>query len=411
MTDYKSWRVISSTTALTLFVLTLIWFVLPVLSVIPILFYATRQSIQNSIIGRSFLLFLVSLSFGLIAYTAESVSVKVTDIYRYQELYSSFVNLPLSSVNLKNPLFDLINYLSANYITDNPQFVGLFWTTFTYLFFLLAVNKIISNTNKIDRDWLFIIFVGCILIIPFVWITELIKQSISFSVFAFALAKKLKGEKSASMFCLIGLLLHIPMIIILPIFFYNSKLIARNIIPIFLVSIGLSFFNILDLLSPLAELNIIKKIGLSERIIAYNSGFGFIISKRFYLQLAFYISQILLLILFRINKMVDDELIIVILSLSVLLINMGNSHNFVRLVYVYYPFYSLVMLFTLSSIEKLTNRILVASCTCLFYSISNSIMTYKFLYSTAYSNNYMDNNIVGLLFSNVAQFIRYSIYI
>jgi hypothetical protein len=408
-TSDKSWRIISSSSITILFVSTLLWFVFPVLSILPLVYMATTSSSQVSKTGRRFMLLLVSISFGLIAFTAESVSNKVTDIFRYQELYDSYSGSSFSDIGMKNPLFDSVNYILANYITGNSQFVGFFWITLTYLFLLFSVIKISSKACRLDGDWVFLIIVASLTIIPFVWVTELIKQSISFSIFAYALSKKLSGEKNSYVFSLAALLLHIPVIILLPIYFYDNKFIRKYIVPIAILCFGLSFFNILELLNPIADFKIMDKIGLSERIKTYTGGYGFVMSKRFYLQLAFFVSQIILLIAFRFKKYDKTYLVLSILSLSMLLVNMGNPHNFVRLIYVYFPFYIFVLVFTISSMEKVINRVIVLCVTCSFYAISNAIMTYKFVNSTTYSNHYMDNDLIKILFSNVGQFFQYSI--
>ena len=388
----------------------IIWGIIPIISIPLLLYLALNNRFSITIKEKYFLLFITALSFGLVAYTVSSAGIETSDVVRYRDIYNDAIGQDFRDISPLNYFFNIINWILANYVSSNGQFLSLFWSTVTISFALFASLKIILYLFEDRGDLYFILILLSLIIIPFITTTEMIKQTTAFSIFFFAISKKITKEKYAIIFFIISFLIHPQSVIfIIIIYFYNNKYINKYIIQIFIISFIFSFINILDFINPLSHFAIFNLIDLSDKIEAYKNWDQWGGSKRYYIIFAMMAIQIAIYIYqyYKQKDFKNDLSILGILIISVLLFNMSNQHDFARLIIILFPFQILVTLFDIKAFNKVNDKKIVIALLFSFYLISNSIYTYKQLNSDESRQSYMDNNWIRILTSNVSNFFQY----
>jgi len=389
-----------------------LWFIIPILSIPIILYIAFNHKFPFTTKEKYFILFIISLSFGLIAYTVDSAGFETSDVVRYRDIYKDAIGQNIRDISTLNYIFNLINWFLANYISSNGQFMSLFWGSITMLFTLLASFKIIKYFFEDNGDLYYILMLLCIIIIPFITITEMIKETVAFSIFMFAITKKISNEKNADYYFLISLLIHPVSIILISItYFFTNKYISKYIILILIISLFFSFVNYMDFMTPLTRIPLFNILDLAEKINTYKDWSQWGGSKRYYiisgivfLQVEVYIWQ------YYKQKNIKNELSILgILIVSVLLFNMANPHDLARLIFVFFPFQIIITLLDIKSFNINFDKKIVIVFLFIFYISNNSIYTYKQLNSSESRQSYMNNNLSELLTSNFVDFIQYKV--
>ncbi|WP_285060314.1 EpsG family protein [Pedobacter ginsengisoli] len=406
-----------------------VWFFSPLVGALLLLplWISFKQKSQWK---DTFIIFMASLTFGLIAYTGQSIGVDETDIARYHFYYtvvsdiesigSFFVLMVLDGGS--NPVFYVINFLISRVFPLNVQVHIMFWVTVTYFFTLMGVYKLSGLYARpvptlVTKLLIFIFLIG---IMPFFTITEIIKQSASVSIFFYALSKKLLNEKHSLLWLLVALLVHVSSIMLLPVFFfYNNRLFIKNIYLLFFISIVLSFFNFNVILTSI--LSLLPGGALLATAKEYQNVEVWTIGFRIYSTFFFYI--LLLLPLFydyyrtkKLNILPEYEpikkniLMILFLSFMILLINRGNVHNFIRYVFGLYPFYMLVIIFTLKTQFRAVERYSIAIVAICFFTYSNvKLLAVQTSDDVNYANSYFDNSWKNLLTSNVYEYLSFEV--
>lgn len=398
----------------------LVWFFIPLLS-LPLIFVLWNYLQVPSKSKDTFIIFLLSLTFGLVAYTGQSIGVDETDIARYQFSYglvsdiesisSFFVLMVLEGGS--NPVFYLINFLFSRVFPTNPQVHILFWVTVSYFFTLLGAYNALRYLGKpvpanISKILIFTFLIGTI---PFFTVTEIIKQCSSVSIFFYAIVRKLLKEPHSVKFMVLSLLVHASSLILLPLFFlYDSKVIKKYILPIAFGCIIFSFFNFNVVLT--SVLSLLPGGALLAQAKEYQNTEVWSISLRHYGTFFFY--GVLLLVLafdwYKTEKtqLKTNVLMVLFLSFTLLLINRGNVHNFIRYIYGFYPFYMLAIIMMLKGQIKVYERYSLALVAILFFTFSNiKLLSIQTSADVNYANSYFDNSWSNLLTSNVADFLNF----
>ena len=395
-----------------------VWFIIPFLScfIIPLLVFFIPFRISTI----KFLYFLISLSLGLIGYTAKSIGLHETDISRYSYLFESltqiksfndFILIAVIEGGI-NPLFQGVNFLLAKAFPDTPQTLPFLWVTITY-WFSFATYIVLTNFDKRTEKAQFIlisllVFTGIIL---FARTTESIKQCSSVAIMGYAIAKKIRGQKSRWP-AVLSIGIHVSSVILLPIYWVIGKpFISRYKNILVSICILFSFIDIFKIFSLLPA----SIIGgdLSERLIDY-AGYGLEASKRIYIQFLGYILIVLLLAYYYKRKPDDNlrkSLDCHIMAICILLLNRANDHNFIRYIYGYFPFVGIAY-FQLLKLKKwgMNEFIGLNVVFILFFVYSNVSYLASFTDSaTDYANSYVNNSLSNLLTYNVSDYIKYRV--
>lgn len=401
---------------------TAFWFLLPVLSVFVFIVVLYKFQFNRKV--ETFLFLLIALSFGLIAYTTQSVGARASDITRYFFTYSwlvqvnSFNDFVISFVvdGGNNVLFYLITFLMTRIFPDNPQVMPFFWVSLTYFISFLTIRECATYFKGLSREKYIIIILAAIIgIITFFTVTEILKQVASVAIFAYALIFKLKNKKGSMWLLVISVLIHFSSFLLLPIYFLCKKEKILKYMPVlFLVCFVFSFFNFNVLLYGI--LSVFMQHGdLINRVEYYQDVETWTISFRYY---AVFFMYFLLISIFYYdyyntsNKNERDQkrhlLIVHSIAFFILLINRSNVHNFLRYLMGYFPFYiiAVIQLFTLRMI-KFEKWLLIGGVICFYIYSNTKLLLDQTIIGGDYSNAYMNNDFIKLFGSNVIQFFYF----
>ncbi len=398
-----------------------VWFICP----IPCIFLFTLflYKFQFSKQVETCLLLFIAISFGLIAYTTQSIGERPSDITRYNFIYSyistvdSVQSFLISFVidGGNNVLFYLITFLMTRVFPNNPQVLPLFWVSVTYFFCFITIRQCARYFKLARQTYITLIFISFTGIITFYTTTEVIKQTASISIFMYALMLKLQRKKGALLILMVSVLVHFSSMLLAPIYFICNRYKVVRYLPAFLVvCIALSFFNFNVLLYNILSLFLGSKSDLLMRIQTYEDVETWTISIRFYALFAVYLLLVAILYWdYYITQNQHEKnnkkslLIVHCFAACLLLINRGNVHNFIRYILGYFPFYIVLVaqLFNMR-IAKFDKKLLLAFVFA-FYFFSNIKMISAQTTSLDYGNSYMNNDIVKLFSSNVIQYLQY----
>lgn len=402
----------------------IVWFFLPVLSVVIFLPLLYRFHFNRKV--ETFLFLLIALSFGLVGYTTQSVGVRDTDITRYFFTYSwlsqvsSFNDFVISFVvdGGNNLIFYVITFLMTRIFPDNPQVMPFFWVTLTYFVSFLTIRECVTYFTGLSREkYVLIIFASIVGIITFFTVTEILKQVSSVAIFAYALIKKMKGQKGALLILIISILIHFSSLLLLPVYFLCRKEKIIGYMPVvFFVCLVLSFFNFNVLMYDIISL-VFNQGVLVERLKFYEDVETWTISLRFY---AVFVTYFLLIVLFYYDYYNTDNsfekrqkrhfLIVHSIAFFILLINRSNVHNFIRYTLGYFPFYiiAVIQLFTIRIVKF--EKIILMALIFAFYFYSNiKMLADQTVVGADYANSYMNNDLPKIITSNVVGFFRFRI--
>lgn len=179
--------------------MTVLWFILPFLSIFIFLYLIGKYRLSSS--KLSYVLFLISCTFGLLAYTQQSLSD--TDVTRYYAMFEPFVDTNLNLANyllLTDSLAYTFTILSI-FLTSlfkNVQIVSGFWVFITYQFYFLGIRNYLQVRNIIlsPKQMSFIVGISVFGLILFTQVSELLKQGAAISLFFYTFTYFLKtGHK------------------------------------------------------------------------------------------------------------------------------------------------------------------------------------------------------------------------
>jgi hypothetical protein len=397
-----------------------VWFIFPFACIFlfPLLLFKFTfdKRVEN------FMLLLIAISFGLVAYTTKSVGIRDSDISRYYLSYNYISNVHTFNDFIlsylldggNNFLFYLVTFLMTRVFPGNPQVMPLFWVSVTYFFSFLTIKECVRYFSLNRKIFILLIFFSCFGIITFYTTTEIVKQAASVSIFGYAILLKIQGKKRALFFTIISILVHFSSFILLPVYFFCNKPRILKFMPlIFFVSFILSFFNFNILLYSVLSLFLGKGSDLLMRVQFYEDVETWTISLRYYA--VFFMYFFLLAVLYwdyliesKTEAIERKQKIIIIhcLAFLILLINRSNVHNFLRYLMGYFTFYimAVAQLFTIriAKFDKIILLIIVLG----FYLYSNfKMLSAQTIIGGDYGNSYMNNDLFRIATSNVVNFL------
>jgi hypothetical protein len=402
-----------------------VWFFLPVLCIIPLFVILFKVKLKDA--QQIFLLFLIALSFGLVAYTTKSVGVEETDIARYYNQYkivaevkgfSDFVLLFLIEDGT-SLLFQLVTLGMSKVFPSNPQLLPLFWVTFSYFFTFLTIKEgTYFITGRYSKLYVVIVIIAALGIITFFTVTEIIKQVSSVSLFSYALMLKVNGKRGAGLCLVLSVLIHLSSFFLVPVFVFFNRRKVFNYLPIIsIVCLAVSFLNFNVVVAALYSAVIGADSGIKARLEYYKDIETWSISFRFLMIFLIYILQIALLYVdyfketdLQLKGRKKSLVTLQTLAFLFLFINRSNVHNFIRYTFCFFPFYALAYLQLFYSRIRKKELVVLLSFIGAFYIFSNiKLLTSQTIVGGQYDNSYMDNDIVQILFSNVYLFLKFKV--
>ncbi|GEM_PF-6662267 len=353
-------------------------------------------------------LMLVSFSFALLAFCADSSGFISTDLIRYRDSYSTYVGNPFGFMFTMNILYDTLSWLFANYISDNSRCVGLLWVFISNLFMMLSVKNLSEYYVGSNYKLHFICYLAVILIIPLAMQNELLKQVTSFSLALYIISRIICNKRRSITVLLSFLCFFVhpsSSVFLVPLFFVKSDIIQNNMKLIVAFSIIVSQFNILNLMLYMPIPNGLNDLLDIQSIIsdyAEFSSFGG--SKRYYLVFFFYSLMLVNLLRYKIDNRCKTALVSLELMWSILLINISNVHNFARFTNTLYPFFVMsliVSVYVMRSKGMLYYVFIVCSL------VMSNIILYYSNKDVGYYLTYMNNDFVNLFSSSVIDYLDY----
>jgi hypothetical protein len=396
--------------------ITLVWAVFPVLSVFLIFFLIYKLNRQSY--SLNYLCLLIAVTIGLIAYTGQWIGTgEPTDLTRYTTQFQTFTEIKTASQFFITAIltdggvylvFEFFTLLLAKIFPHNPQVLPFFWVGTAYFFMLLGLTELAQYQKTFSKKIFIILALLCLFGTTFFTLeVELIKQSSSTGIAAYAIFRKLNGKKYCWWIFIAALLVHTSVIIFLPMMWLMEKKVVTKY---HLLLIGgallMSFVDLNKLLS------LVGSGGLAEKAAFYAKVSNWQITKINYLMFTLFGLFTLVCVWERSrNKQMDEyrrQLFnVCIMSFCFLVIQFSSIHNFVRYTYLYSPFYVLSFFFLLISSMKRKEKVTIVTAYFAFMVFIN--FSYLMIYlNSDYTNQYMDNSVVKLLTSNVYMFLKYN---
>lgn len=395
-----------------------IWWFFPFLSII---LFSSIVALRKYLAPK-FLCILISLSFGLVAYTLKANGEIETDMMRYYDIYLYYANLNalndfIVAILLQgdlNLLFQIFTFLISRLFPSNPQVFAFFWVTITYyVIFLTCFELQEYYSKKFKGDVIgFLILATTLGIVSFYQVTELVKQSVAISFFGYSLVRKLNGKK-AFIYLVISCLLHFSSFFLIPIYFFvNNKWSNGRIKWIFIACVALGLINILSFAFFISKLVPLPG-NLAEKILEYTEIDNWEYAKRYH----FYLFVMFITVVLHYNKKIHLReayhrklFNVIYLSCCFIVLNFSNLYNYLRYTLTYYPFY-LFGIFTLIA-SKYSNNMKYLFYFFLFsfhLYFSVSMLYFRTQEGGNYSNSYMNNSLHLLITSSVTDYFNFRI--
>lgn len=202
-------------------------------------------------------LVIMSLFWGLLAFTQKSLAVEDTDCIRYYRSLEYFEGwnpmLALCSLNL----IEILNYVFSpvsvfvTALTDNVQSISFLWTFLVYLLTFLSMRRLMKYYECYEqRKFAKLVLIMTFCFLAFVQVSELLKNSAAFAVFFYAFTLQITNNSRMLVWALVlvSIGIHPSVIMLLPLFFYkliNAKIALAFAVIVFLLSLTI---NIVDML-------------------------------------------------------------------------------------------------------------------------------------------------------------------
>ncbi|MBF0576524.1 EpsG family protein [Dysgonomonas sp. GY617] len=388
----------------------ILWFFFPILSIPIFLFLLGYNQITLTKTNQFLLIILIACSFGLISYVTGSGGAEDNDMVRYRQVFGLMTDRQIEELNVGSYFFLIINWFIANYISPDGQVMSFVFTSISYFFILLSIKRF--SILYVEKKYHCLVLFSVIFIISILVTTEFVKQVLSSALFLFGLTYKITSKKRSYIWLVLSVLVHpASAIMIAPLYFYDFRIVRKNIYLILVICIILSQIDIVQILASFSNLPIMETLGFSDRLQAYSSDYeGFGGSKRYYLIFLFYILQIfpIYYAFFKRKDTKNPICVFFLLTVCILLFNMSNTHNFARLTRNFYPFQILALIFSIQYINFPFKKIWIyLIMACLFGS--NMIEFTRTMVNVNYHATFMGNDWLALFFSNVLNFINYKV--
>ena len=403
------------TSSVYLLILTIVWFIIPYPSIILLLFFLNQQRVTLN--ELKYTVFLISLTFGLLSFTQESIN-NPTDVVRYYEVYYPFISRGgnILGVILEEPIltysFTFINIIISS-ITRNVQYISLFWTTFIYyLYFLSIINYFsVARIALTKSNTFLVIFFSIFGVILFTQVTETVKTAAAFSLFFYIFSIYLIDDKFGLKLLLLLILdfgIHAMVLFLVPLFFYKRFKSGTLLTVLILVVAICSQLNIMQIASNiLPDYGLLGVLKLKSEHYSLDDGF---FSKSITYN---FVAVIILLVgIFLYIKNIFNKkncyLNIVLIYLIIMYLNFNNSNGFVRFANFASFIIALEFIPLLKNLSR--NNIILLLLFVYFFAHNLHITYVRTLVPGGYCSSYMDNSISRILLSSSIEYLSFIAY-
>jgi hypothetical protein len=214
-------------------------------TLIGILIIVSSRGIRHSYF--TYLIFIIVLPFAYMNYTKNAES----DLRSYYLIYGMLDNASISDyLSIFNRIMttDYFYYLVSLIIvklTSNNNLVTLFWTITMYMFLGLALLNIF-NLLKIKKPAYFALalIVTIFVYFPFTSTGHLVRQFVAMPIIVYGITRKLMGKQYLAYFLLSAFIHTSSLVLIIPIYIFNSRYRWSVLILISFLMLFVSQFNI-----------------------------------------------------------------------------------------------------------------------------------------------------------------------
>ena len=389
---------------MNLLFLILLFLISPFFAMIASFWMLSNKNMTNR--GVYTCIVVISLFWGLLAFSQKSLAIEDTDCIRYYLLLEPYELVTplegLQDINILELLYFIFYPVSiiAISLTGNVQIISFLWTFIAYIFTYISIKKIMDYYGTFTQfDFAKVLIICTFCFMSFVQISELLKNSAAFAVFFYALTLYItKGNKIRVItYIFISVGLHTSVVMLIPLFLYKvmkTKLLIIIGIGSLIIS---STTNIIDLL-----INILPGSGYFELLQNQFSNYGegetgsthYVI-----LQLALLCPTLYLWIKYKNYIDVSYAVNLVLLYFIISNFNFYNLVAYLRLSIFSHWLFTLILIkyIEYSRINININKIKYALIVSMFF------MTVKWTYSRTlsggYCSSYMDNSIPKIILS------------
>lgn len=353
----------------------------------------------------------ISLFFGLLAFTQKSLAAEDTDCIRYYAGLEYFENINPLEVFGEFDFMELINFVfypvSAFTValTGNVQSISFLWTFLVYFLTFLSARRLLKYYECYsNRRFAYLLICLTLCFIAFVQVSELLKQASAFAVFFYGFTMFMTGgSKSIGTLCIFAAIgLHPTSMMLLVLFFYN-KVDAWLLLAILLIVIGMSMFvDVVTYSMSLLPASNYTRL-LMERFSVYEQPSGSI--HYMLLQFLMLFPSLFIWLIHKPNDRKQQYAInVVLLYFLVSCLNFGNLVAYLRFSIFAHWLFALDYILCLKNIRYNDVRIVLR---VLVFSMSLMTMRWTVGRTTegGYASSYMDNNIMKIITSSSYDFL------
>lgn len=353
-----------------------------------------------------FLLFVISLFWGLLAYTQFTETGDLSRVYKriqFSDTLSIQGYIAFMLSGSKYILFDWANLLIYK-VSGNIRLVSFFWIFLLYYSFFMGILHLLEY-KKIGLSWKNmggIIAASVFCFILFTQVTEIMKQGVATAVFFYAYSCFLVGKRKRGI--IIGLLslgIHFSPLFLCPIFFAKS-IGDKTLVLLMLLSFGFRGFNLMtSVANVLSSTGLFPVLGSLAEQYEENLDHFFSSSATFF-TLTFWLFVLATCFVFWVVRPKDNTLVKAAMIMIIMLnLNYSVSHNFTRILNNMFPFYCTLFI-ELSGFKRnpALRKLALAAFITGTLTLNLRIAYERLAPDSSYPTQFMNNSIPQIMFSS-----------
>ncbi|MEI3468854.1 MAG: EpsG family protein [Bacteroides intestinalis] len=356
---------------------------------------------------------MLSLFWGLLAFTQKSLAAEDTDCIRYYEFFELFEGIePLYAISSLN-ILELLNFvfMPASVlvisITGNVQSISFLWTFIVYFLMYMSIRRLmIFYGCYTQRQFAIVVLITTFCFMVFVQITELLKNSAAFTVFFYGFTLYMtNGNKVAVIGLIIASIgIHPSVIMLLPLLLYrkvNTKIVLVISCVVLLISL---ISNVLGSL-----INILPGGGYFDLVLDRFGDYDISQSGTLHyiaIQMAMLCSALFLLCKNKgKDERLNDAVNIVILYFIVSVLNYYNLTAYLRFSIFSHWLFALILIWYVQKASCNYNVRRIMKCLVVFMFLMTLRWTLARTIGGGYCSSYMDNSIINIVFSTSSDYL------
>lgn len=358
-------------------------------------------------------LVVISMFWGILAFTQKSLAIEDTDCIRYYEYFELFEGIePLYAISSLN-ILELLNFvfMPASVlvisITGNVQSISFLWTFVVYLLMYMSIRRLmIFYGCYTPRQFANVVLITTFCFMVFVQITELLKNSAAFTVFFYGFTLYMtNGNKAAVIGLIIASIgIHPSVIMLLPLLLYrkvNTKIVLAISFVVLLIS---QMSNVLGLL-----INILPGGGYFDLLLDRFGDYDISQSGTLHyiaIQMAMLCSALFLLCKNKgKDERLNDAVNIVILYFIVSILNYYNLTAYLRFSIFSHWLFALILIWYVQKASYSCSVRRMMKCLVVFMFLMTLRWTLARTIGGGYCSSYMDNSITNIVFSTSSDYL------